>query len=93
MKIISDWSKIARKTYSHALLKDRAIILPALLMHLIHTGTETHLVKTGVSIPQADARIRKDFLAGWAVANLAQGAGDEFKVAAGKVEALDLFVV
>jgi hypothetical protein len=91
LKIVSDWLKVTRKSYSHSPFKYGAVILPALQVHLIHTRTETHLVKAGVSIPQADARIREDFLAGCAVANLAQGAGDEFKVAAGEVETLDFF--
>jgi hypothetical protein len=62
-------------------------------MNLIHTRTEAHLIKAGVSVPQADARIRKDFFAGFTVTDLAQGTGDKFKVAAGEVQAFDLFVV
>ena len=62
-------------------------------MHLIHTRTETPLIKAGVRIPQTNTGIRKNLLTGCAVINLAQGTGDEFKVTAGEVEARDLLFV
>jgi len=62
-------------------------------MHFLHTLTKTLLIEAGMRTPQADTSIRKDWLTGLVVLNLAQGAGDEFKVAAGEVEARDLLFV